>query len=81
MFLNFINRLENIHFALLPNQLKPFIMEAVKIIVQNKYFKVIEVYGVRYINLKKAGESIKVNGELFYKLPAINTQSNTLAFL
>jgi hypothetical protein len=41
MFLNFINRLENIHFALLPNQLKPFIMEAVKIIVQNKYFKVL----------------------------------------
>ena len=34
-----------------------------------------------YINLKKAGESIKVNGELFYKLPAIGIQSNTLAFL
>ena len=56
-------------------------MEAVKIIVQNKYFKVIEVYGVRYINLKKAGKSIKVNGELFYKLPAIGIQCNTLAFL
>ena len=56
-------------------------MEAVKIIVQNKYFKVIELYGVRYINLKKAGISIKVNGELFYKLPAIGIQSNTLAFL
>ena len=56
-------------------------MEAVKIIFKNKYFKVIEVYGVRYINLKKAGISIKVNDESFYKLPAIGIQSNTLAFL
>jgi len=56
-------------------------MEAVKIIVQNRYYKVIEVYGLRYINLKKAGISIRVNDELFYKLPAIGIQSNTLAFL
>ena len=53
-------------------------METVKVITQNKYFKVIEVFGIRYINVKKAGVSIQVDGEVFYKLPSIGSQSNTL---
>ena len=53
-------------------------MGTLKVINQNKYFKVIEVFGIRFINVKKAGVSININGELFYKLPSIVSQSNTL---
>ena len=53
-------------------------METLKIISQNKYFKVIEVFGIRFINVKKAGVSIQVDGEVFYKLPSNGSQSNTL---
>ena len=49
--------------------------------LEQYYKRLSEQLNERYINLKKAGESIKVNGELFYKLPAIGIQSNTLAFL
>lgn len=53
-------------------------METLKVINQNKYFKVIEVFGIRFINVKKAGVSINIDGELYYKLPSIVSQSNTL---
>jgi hypothetical protein len=53
-------------------------MGTIKVIKQNRYFKVIEIGGIYYINVKKAGERINVNGELFYKLPSIVSQSNTL---
>ena len=53
-------------------------METLKVINQNKYFKVIEVFGIRFINVKKAGVSINIDGELYCKLPSIVIQSNTL---
>jgi len=55
-------------------------MYSFKVISQNKYFKVIEIFGERYINVKKSGTSIVINGENYYKLPSISNQSNTLAF-
>lgn len=58
--------------------IKTAYMDTLKVINQNKYFKVIEVFGIRFINVKKAGVSININGELFYKLPSIVSQSNTL---
>lgn len=58
--------------------IKTAFMDTLKVINQNKYFKVIEVFGIRFINVKKAGVSININGELFYKLPSIVSQSNTL---
>ena len=53
-------------------------MVTLKVINQNKYFTVIEVFGIRFINVKKAGVSINIDGELYYKLPSIVIQSNTL---
>jgi hypothetical protein len=53
-------------------------METVKVITQNKYFKVIEVFGIKFINVKRAGVSINVDGEVYYKLASIGSQSNTL---
>ena len=44
-------------------------METLKVINQNKYFKVIKVFvGIRFINVQKVGVRININGELFYKL-------------
>jgi hypothetical protein len=54
-------------------------MGTLKVINQNKYFTVIEFLGDRYINVKKQGvSSIQINGQTFYKLPSISSQSNTL---
>ena len=54
-------------------------MGTIKVINQNKYFTVIEFSGVRYINVKKSGVScIQIDGQLFYKLSDIGSQSNTL---
>ena len=42
-------------------------------IKETKYFKVIEVLGERYINVKRATRAtIKINGEIFYKLSEIH---------
>lgn len=43
-------------------------------IKQYKYFKVVELFGIRFINIKKPGVSIKIDGELYYKLPSIGYQ-------
>ena len=48
-------------------------MESLKII-QYKYFKVVEIFGIRFINIKKPGVSIKIDGEVYYKLPSIGFQ-------
>lgn len=54
-------------------------MGTLKVINQNKYFTVIEFLGDRYINVKKQGvSSIQIEGQIFYKLPSISSQSNTL---
>jgi hypothetical protein len=55
-------------------------MHIYKVISQNKYFKVIEILGERYINVKKGSVSLEINGERFYKLSSIGYQSNTLVF-
>ena len=55
-------------------------MDTFKVISQNKYFKVIEVLGERYINVKKGTVSIEIDGERFYKLSSIGYQSHTLVF-
>lgn len=70
--------MDNIFVPLSSFTIKTVIMETFKVINQNKYFKVIEVFGVRFINVKKAGVSINIDGELYYKLPSIVIQSNTL---
>jgi hypothetical protein len=72
------NRLDSIFVPLSSLTIKTDYMDTLKVINQNKYFKVIEVFGIRFINVKKAGVSININGELFYKLPSIVSQSNTL---
>ena len=54
-------------------------MGTLKVINQNKYFTVIEFLGDSYINVKKQGvSSIQIEGQTFYKLPSISSQSNTL---
>ena len=53
-------------------------MATVKIINQNKYFKVIEIFGFRFINVKRAAVSVKYNGEWYYKLPSSEYQSSML---
>ena len=50
-------------------------------IKQYKYFKVVELFGIRFINIKKPGVSIKIDGEIYYKLPSIGYQKNTLITL
>jgi hypothetical protein len=70
--------LDSIFVPLSSLTIKTAYMDTLKVINQNKYFKVIEVFGIRFINVKKAGVSININGELFYKLPSIVSQSNTL---
>jgi hypothetical protein len=54
-------------------------MYSFQIISQNKYIKVIEVFGERYVNVKKSGQRIIINGEHYYKLLNISNQSITLA--
>jgi hypothetical protein len=54
-------------------------MKSLKVISQNRYFTVIELYGERYINVKKSGVGcIKIEGQTFYKIVGINNQANTL---
>ena len=48
-------------------------METLKI-KQYKYYKVIELFGIRFINIKKRGVSVKIYGEMYYKLPSIGNQ-------
>jgi hypothetical protein len=48
-------------------------MESLQI-KQYKYFKVVEIFGIRFINIKKPGVSIKIDGEMYYKLASIGYQ-------
>jgi len=48
-------------------------MESLKI-KQYKYFKVVELFGIRFINIKKPGVRIKIDGEMYYKLASIGYQ-------
>jgi hypothetical protein len=46
-------------------------------IKETKYFKVIEVFGKRFINVKRATqETIKINGEVFYVLSPMGNAIN-----
>ncbi len=53
-------------------------MATIKIINQNKYFKVIEIFGFRFINVKRPGVCIKVEGVWYYKLPFSEYQTSML---
>ena len=53
-------------------------MATIKIINQNKYFKVIEIFGIRFINVKRPGVCIKVDGVCYYKLPFSEYQTSML---
>lgn len=48
-------------------------METLKI-KQYKYYKVIELLGIRFINIKRPGVSVKIDGMIYYKLANIGNQ-------
>jgi hypothetical protein len=48
-------------------------METLKI-KQYKYYKVIELLGIRFINIKRPGVSVKIDGVMYYKLASIGNQ-------